>query len=147
MIQVLGRNTSSNVQVVMWAIGELGLEFERLDVGHSFGGNDTADYLAMNPMGLIPVLKDGGLTMFESGAIVRYLGAQYGDENFYPTDPIKRAKLDVWAEWAKTTFYPALLGPIFFPLVRKDPANLDKAKLDNAVTHMNKLALIFDETV
>jgi glutathione S-transferase len=125
MIQVLGRNTSSNVQAVMWAIGELGLEFERLDVGHSFGGNDTADYLAMNPMGLIPVFKDSDLTMFESCAIVRYLGAQYGDDNFYP----------------------ALLGPIFFPLVREDPANLDQAKLDQAVTNMNKLALIFDKTL
>jgi len=59
MIQVYGRDSSANVQAVMWCVAELGLEHERLDVGGSFGGTDTAEYRAMNPMGLVPVLKDG----------------------------------------------------------------------------------------
>ena len=58
MIKVWGRSTSSNVQTVMWTLAELGLENERINVGGAFGGNDTADYLAMNPHGLIPVLQD-----------------------------------------------------------------------------------------
>ena len=73
-IQVWGRKTSSNVQTVMWAVAELGLEHERFDVGGAFGGTDTEEYLAMNPMGLVPAFKDGDLTLFESCAIVRYLG-------------------------------------------------------------------------
>jgi predicted ester cyclase len=51
---VHGRATSSNVQAVMWGIAELGLEVERRDVGGRFGGNDTPEFLAMNPMGLCP---------------------------------------------------------------------------------------------
>ena len=47
-----GRATSSNVQTVTWAAAELGLEFDRLDVGGAFGGTDTAEYRALNPMGL-----------------------------------------------------------------------------------------------
>jgi glutathione S-transferase len=56
MLKVWGRNTSSNVQKVMWAIGELGLEHERVDIGGKFGGNKEPAYLALNPNGLVPTL-------------------------------------------------------------------------------------------
>ena len=147
MIKVLGRTTSSNVQSVMWTLAELGLDYSREDIGGIFGGNDTADYLAKNPMGLVPVLEDDGLTLFESAAIVRYLGGRYGDDRFYPADPSKRAKLDIWAEWAKTTFYPVLIGQVFFPLVRADPAELNQAALDASVRKLGQLATVLDQTV
>ena len=73
MIKVWGRKNSSNVQKVMWAIGELGIAYERLDIGGPFGGNKEAAYLALNPNGLIPTIQDGDLVMWESNAIVRYL--------------------------------------------------------------------------
>ena len=74
MLTVWGRRTSSNVQAVMWCIGELDLDFERIDVGHRFGGNDTEQFLAMSPNGLVPVVRDGdGPALWESGAILRYL--------------------------------------------------------------------------
>lgn len=147
MIKVLGRATSSNVQSVMWTLAELSLDHARVDVGHTFGGNDTPEYLAKNPMGLVPVLEDGDLTLFESAAIIRYLGARYGDDSFYPADPVKRAKLDVWAEWAKTTFYPLLIGQIFLPIVRADPAKRDQQALDAAITKVGALATILDGCV
>ncbi len=59
MIKIWGRNTSSNVQKVMWAVGELGLPHERIDVGGAFGKNREAAYLAMNPNGLVPTLARG----------------------------------------------------------------------------------------
>ncbi len=68
MLKVWGRNTSSNVQKVMWAIGELGLEHERVDIGGKFGGNKEPAYLALNPNGLVPTLQDGDLTLWESNA-------------------------------------------------------------------------------
>ena len=87
MLTIWGRNTSSNVQTVMWAVAELGLEHERVDWGGAFGGNDAPDYRAMNPNGLIPVMRDGDTVLWESPVIVRYLGARYGDEAFWPSDP------------------------------------------------------------
>ena len=42
-------------------------------------------YLKMNPNGLVPVLRDGDVAMFESNAIVRYLAARYGEGNLLPT--------------------------------------------------------------
>ena len=84
MITVWGRATSSNVQIVMWALAEIGLECKRIDVGGSFGGTDTPEYVRMNPNKLVPTLQDGDLTLWESAAIVCYLGARYGDGSFWP---------------------------------------------------------------
>jgi len=78
MIKVWGRNTSVNVQKVMWAVGELNLPHERIDVGGSFGKNKEPPYLAMNPNGLVPTLEEEGFFLWESNSIVRYLAAKYG---------------------------------------------------------------------
>ena len=59
MLRVWGRNTSINVQKVMWTIAELGLPHERVDVGGSLGGLDTPEYGARNPNRRIPTLEDG----------------------------------------------------------------------------------------
>ena len=44
---------------VLWGLGELGLPFERIDVGGAFGKTDTPEYRAMNPTGLVPTLQEG----------------------------------------------------------------------------------------
>jgi len=139
MITVHGRTTSSNVQPVMWAVAELGLEHRRLDVGGKFGGNDTPEFRAMNPMGLIPVLEDGALSIFESAAILRYLGARYGSEAFWPRDPADRARLDQWAEWCKTSFLPELVYKVFWQLIRTPPAERDGAALASGEAALKRL--------
>ena len=139
MITIWGRATSSNVQTAMWAAAELGLEHQRLDWGGAFGGNDDSDYRAMNPNGLIPVLKDDDTVIWESPAILRYLGAQYGDEAFWPSDPGKRARLDMWAEWVKTSIAPELIYKIFWHLVRTKAADRDQAVIDVGVNALKTL--------
>ncbi len=139
-----GRATSSNVQTVIWALAELGLDFKRLDIGGAFGGNDTAEYLAMNPTGLVPTLQDGGVTLFESCAITRYLAAQYGDEAFWPTDPATRAALDQWAEWAKGTFSRAIVYEVFWILVRTPKAQRNLDALAAGVANVGKMAGLLD---
>ncbi|MEO1490815.1 MAG: glutathione S-transferase family protein [Pseudomonadota bacterium] len=126
MITVWGRSTSSNVQVVMWTLAELGIAHERLDWGGAFGGNDDPEYRAMNPNGLIPVLRDGDTVLFESPAILRYIGARYGHEAFWPADPGRRAALDMWAEWIKTSVCPELIYKVFWHLVRTPPSRRDQ---------------------
>ncbi|MEM6440586.1 MAG: glutathione S-transferase family protein [Pseudomonadota bacterium] len=143
-ITVWGRATSSNVQIVMWTLAELGLldRTTRLDVGHSYGGVDTPEYLAMNPNGRVPVLRDGdGTALFESGAIVRYLCARYGAPAFWPADPAARAPLDMWCEWVKVTLGAAFTSGIFMPYrARHDPAPAD-------VEEVNRLAAILDARI
>lgn len=145
MMTVYGRATSSNVQIVMWALGELGLEADRLDIGHSYGGNDTPEYLAMNPNGLVPVLRDGDVVLWESCAILRYLAARHGDETFWPQDPAARAPLDMWAEWAKTSFGPAFNLGVFIPSVRTPASKRDDAAIARAVDRVKPLVLMLDK--
>ena len=134
MITIYGRATSSNVQAVMWGAAELGLTCERLDYGHVYGGTDTAEFRAMNPNGLVPVLRDGDLVMFESCAILRYLAARYGDGGaFWPADPTDRGQVDMWAEWAKISFCSDFTGPIFWSRVRTAAADRDEAALAKAL--------------
>jgi glutathione S-transferase len=134
MITVYGRATSSNVQAVMWGLGELGLSHERLDYGHSFGGLDSPEFRALNPHGLIPVIRDGDLTVWESCAILRYLAARYGDGGaFWPKDPAARAGVDMWAEWGKTLFCTEFTGPIFWARVRTAAKDRNEAALTAAL--------------
>lgn len=129
MLKIWGRQNSSHVQLVMWTVAELGLEYERFDIGHKFGGNDTPEFLAMNPNGTVPVLQDGdNQPLWESAAIVRYLANAYGDEEFWPKDPEKQAPIDCWAEWAKVSIAQNFSLPVFWPLVRvaKQDRDLDR---------------------
>ena len=87
VIKIWGRNTSSNVQKVMWAIGEIGLPHERIDIGGPFGKNREAAYLAMNPNGLVPTLEEeDGFLLWESNSIVRYLAAKHKATVLEPAD-------------------------------------------------------------
>ncbi len=136
-LEIFGRNTSSNVQTVMWAVAELGLDHVRHDVGGAFGQTDSPEFRAMNPMGLVPVARDGDLVLFESCAIVRYLGAQYGTERFWPADPIKRAKQDNWAEWSKTTLAKTVIYDVFWQLVRTPKADRDMEAVTAAAVNLD----------
>ncbi len=146
-LKILGRRTSSNVQVVMWAVNELGLPHTREDRGGPFGGVDTAEYKAMNPNGLVPVLIDGDNVLWESGAILRYLGAQYGNDTFWPQDPGKRAALDMWAEWTKTTLYPVLISSVFWTLVRTPSAERNLPKLETDIQTLGNLMQMLDRRI
>ncbi len=46
MLTIWGRKTSSNVQALMWCVGELGLDYLRFDVGHRYGGTDSEAVLS-----------------------------------------------------------------------------------------------------
>ncbi len=139
MLTLYGRATSSNVQAVMWALAELGLDYERIDRGETFGGLDTAEFRAMNPHGRIPVLMDGdGPAIFESGAILRYLGGRYGAAPFWPGDPAERAQVDMWAEWAKIEVANRFTGPVFWRVVRTPEARHDKPAIRAAVDWLER---------
>jgi glutathione S-transferase len=123
----------------MWCVGELGLSYERHDVGHHYGGNDTPDFLAMNPNGTIPVIRDGdNLPLWETGAIIRYLAARYGSESFWPTNPVLRAVVDQWAEWAKINVAMNFTGPVFWRVVRTSPSKHDHGAIQQALIKLDR---------
>jgi glutathione S-transferase len=130
VIKVWGRNTSSNVQKVMWAIGEIGLPHERIDVGGAFGKNDKAEYLAMNPNGLVPTLEEeDGFLLWESNTIVRYLAAKHKSAVLEPVDLRARALASKWMDWQLSVAGPAIT-PVFWGLIRTPAEKRDHAAIE-----------------
>ncbi|MGD1880065.1 MAG: glutathione S-transferase family protein [Kiloniellaceae bacterium] len=119
-----GRLTSCNVQKAVWLLEELALPYERIDAGGDFGGLDDAAYLAMNPNGKVPTLKDGELVVWDSEAILRYLAARYGAPQFWSGDPAERAAVDQWMAWTATALYRDWID-LFWRLVRTPPQRRD----------------------
>jgi glutathione S-transferase len=110
MLKVWGRRSSANVQKVMWLVGELDLAHEHIPAGGPYGRTNDPSFRAMNPNGLVPVIEDNALVMWESNAILRYLAARYGKDVFWSDDPANRAPIDQWTDWAGTTFQPDMIG-------------------------------------
>jgi glutathione S-transferase len=139
MIRLWGRTTSSNVMKVLWALEELDLAYERIDAGGAFGGTDTAEYRAMNPLGLVPSIEDGGFRLFESNAILRYLcNAHAPDSALYPRGPRERAEVDAWLDFQQTAQgRPA--STIFIGLVRTAPEQRDNAAIAAAVVELGRV--------
>jgi glutathione S-transferase len=124
---VWGHPRSINVQKVLWALDELGLDYERIDAGGTFGRVKDADYLTLNPNGLIPTLEDGSAVLWESNSIVRYLYTKYGTHPALPSDLGVRGRADGWTDWYTTTFW-ANVRPLVVQLVRT-PADQRDPKL------------------
>lgn len=143
MLTIWGRISSVNVQKVAWCADELGLPYERRDVGGKFGGNDTPEYLAMNPNGLVPVIEDEGFVLYESNAIVRYLCAKHGARSMWPEDLRARADVDRWMEWQSTGYTPAMWGA-FWQLIRTPAEKRDAGLIESSRAKTEKLSGILD---
>jgi glutathione S-transferase len=102
MLKVLGKASSINVRKVLWACEEVGKPFEREDWGSGYRDTSALVYLALNPNGLVPVIIDGDLVLWESNTIIRYLAAAYGDEELMPSTPRNRALVEMWMDWQAT---------------------------------------------
>ena len=59
MLKVLGRQTSGNVQKVLFLLEEIGIPYEREDYGRQFNNTQTDAYKALNPNSKVPTLVDG----------------------------------------------------------------------------------------
>lgn len=130
MLKLWGRNTSINVQKVLWALGELDVPFERIDIGGQFGKNKEPAYLAMNPNGLVPTLEEeDDFLLWESNTIVRYLAVKHGSGKLAPAEPRTRARASQWMDWQLSVASPAIFG-LFWGLIRTPPDKRDHAAID-----------------
>lgn len=136
MLQIFGRRSSLNVQKVLWFIEELSLDYGQKDLGGRFGGLDTPDYLNMNPHGKVPLLKDGDLTVWESQAILNYLAAKYGADNFWPEEPAERSHMDRWVSWGLTTLQPDFMG-VFWGFYRTPEAERNWSFINRSLKAAN----------
>ena len=144
MLTVWGRINSINVQKVLWTLAELGLEYRRIDAGMKFGVNDTPEYKAMNPTGLVPTIDDDGYVLWESNAIVRYLAARHAPGALYPEDLTARFDAERWMDWQALAFNTAIT-PVFVGLIRTPEDQRDMAGIEAARAKTESCIAILDD--
>ena len=94
----------------LWLMEETGEPYERVLTDISTGANKAPEYLAINPMGKVPALADGDVTIAESAAICTYVADRYPQAKLAPplNDP-RRAKYLQWLFFAPSCIEPAIL--------------------------------------
>lgn len=142
-ITIWGRVNSHNVKKVLWFADEIGLAYERYDVGGPFGMD--AAYLAKNPNALIPTIEDDGLTLWESNTIVRYLAARYAADRFWLPDPRARAEAEKWMDW-QFGYATAQLGA-FWNLIRTPPDQRDNTAVIQSAQKTGEMMGILDDAL
>ena len=132
MLTIWGRITSINVRKAVWTAQHLGLEFERIDAGGTFGIVKTPEYIALNPNSVVPTLIDGDFVLWESNVIVRYLCAKHSLGDLYPSDLQERFDAERWMDWQQTTFSPSGRNA-FWELIRVPEAQRDLQKIEASI--------------
>jgi glutathione S-transferase len=97
---------------------ELELGFETVEIDVASGANKTAAFLAINPNGKVPAIRDGELSLWESRAINAYLSSLRPEYGLYPVEPQRRALVDQWSYWQAIHLGPAM-QKIAFERVQK----------------------------
>lgn len=143
MLKIWGRLSSINVRKVVFTARWLGVPFQRADAGHEFGVVDTPDYRARNPNGLVPLVEDGELVLWESNVIVRYLCAKHSPGELYPEDLAQRFDAERWMDWQQTTLNPAG-RPGFIQLIRTPADQCDPTVIAKSVAATERLMALLD---
>ena len=116
---------------VAWALEELGLGYEYVALDPKRGDHRAPPYLAISPHGKVPALSDDGQTVFESGAILIYLGENYGvEKGLWPAGGQTRADALSWTVWSMTELGSYMLQYMYHGLdtpVSYKPADRSKA--------------------
>ena len=109
MLRLLGRQTSGNVQKVIFALEEIGTPYTREDYGRDFGNTATEAYAKLNPTRKVPTLVDGTTVVWESNTILRYLAAVHAPALTGAT-PAERSEVERWMDWLLASVNAAFLG-------------------------------------
>lgn len=135
MITLYDYELSGNCYKVRLLLSILGIEYQKQAIEfYPAAEHKHADFLAINPLGELPVLKDETLTVSDSHAILTYLAAQYDNTgHWYPsTDPIRLAEVTQWLCFANsltTAASGARLVDGFFYNLDGDALRTDAHKL------------------
>jgi glutathione S-transferase len=143
MLKILGKSPSINVRKVLWTCAEIGIPYEQEQWGAGAQPTDTPHFLRLNPNGMVPVIRDDGVTLWESNTICRYLAGKYRREDLLPLDPMQRAQVEKWMDWQATELNNAWRYA-FMALVRGSTTHTDPAAIAASVAQWNRHMRILD---
>jgi glutathione S-transferase len=105
-MQLYGYFRSGNTRKVRLCLAELGVHCELVTVDLAAGEQRSAEYLRLNPNGVVPTLVDGELVLWESSAILLYLAEKYPHGELLPQALDERTRVYKWLVWQPATFNP-----------------------------------------
>ncbi len=118
---------------IIWLFEELGLayELERFTLGHA--AMRSPEYRQIHPMGRVPALQDGDVTIYESGAIVQYVLARYGNGLMVPETSSPEFPVYLqWLHYAEGMLMPQVnvivVETMFLPPEKRNADNLARAR-------------------
>jgi glutathione S-transferase len=151
MINLYGSARSSAGRCI-WALEEAGVPFTLKEVDMKNKEHKSAEYLKINPMGKVPAMIDGDVTLFESMAINYYIADTYKKE-LLGTTALEKGLSMQWSFWATSELQPPIIEvfiqKVFIPEDKRDhnviEKNLNKIPdlltvLDNALANKKYLA-------
>lgn len=141
-LAILGRITSINVRKVCWTADLIGLSYSTEVWGLPHRDPREAEFLKLNPNAQVPVILDNGFVLWESGAIMRYLGRQHRS-GLWPADMHERALVDQWLTWQATELNPPW-GYAVQALLRKNPAYTDRERIEDSVARWSAAMRILE---
>ena len=112
---------SPNCQKVVAVAYEVGVPLTSVPVAVFQGEARSAELLAKNPNGRVPILEDEEekLVLWESNAMLGYVAAKADRADLAPTTPRDRADVDRWLAWSNAHFAPAVRKVAFERVVKK----------------------------
>ncbi|GLJ43778.1 hypothetical protein SUGI_0911370 [Cryptomeria japonica] len=147
-IQLHGNHRSLFTTNVMACFHDKEIDYEFISVDFSTGAHKQPPFLALNPFGQVPAIKDNDFTLFESRAIIKYLAEKYEGQgsNLMGKTLRERAVVEQWSQVESQTFNPpcsAILAQIVFgPMFG---AKTDQAILDTNVEKLSKVLDVYEE--
>ena len=138
--------SSYNSRKILAIAFETDQRVECVPVNMQAGEHKTAEFMAMNPNGKVPLLVDGNFQLWESNAIACYLAAKDPNHRFLPNDPRQRANVDKWLFWQTAHLSPSI-GKLTYERYWKNQRNLgacDEKVVDGIMIELNRYMGVLD---
>ena len=117
--RVFGAEYSVYVRIVRLALAEKGVDYDLVPLDIFAAGGPPADYLSRHPFARIPAFKHNGFTLYEAGAITRYIDEAFDGPALQATEVRERARCNQIISIADNYAYPHLVWGIFVECVEK----------------------------
>lgn len=143
-VHILGVPQSTMVRVVRIVAEELNVSYNLAPAPpHS------PEVLAIHPLGKIPVLRHGDVTLFESRAIITYLDRAFGGEPLIPSDPLRAATIEQWVSLAISAFDPVLIREYLFAHIFSGASDgaPDRARIEAVLPKVKKQLEVLNNAV
>lgn len=143
MLKIYDHPLSGNCYKVRLALNQLGVEYEREFLDIFKGEHHSSDFEAINPNRKIPVLFDGDFHMWESNAILLYIGKKFSPNRLYPEDLTTFGLVAQWLFFGKTSVDPNLAVARYLTKF-VSPENRNEEDLIKLRTQGNAVLTIMD---